>query len=177
MESSLIGFSRGDYSSKTFQAINPADSEKLPTHYAHASEDEVEQACLLATNAALILSSLSGKEKSVFLETLASGIDEIGDQIVEIMTKRPVCQNQGYEQKRVEPAGSCVCLQSWWQKGTGWMPALIGRNLRDNPCPSLICDQCSAQSDQSQYFVQVIFLWLFQLLEEILLLHLQQAVR
>ena len=53
MESSLIGFSRGDYSSKTFQAINPADSEKLPTHYAHASEDEVEQACLLAANAAL----------------------------------------------------------------------------------------------------------------------------
>ena len=87
MESSLIGFSRGDYSSKTFQAINPADSEKLPTHYAHASDDEVEQACQLAANAALSLSSLSGKEKSVFLEALASGIDEIVDEIVEIMTK------------------------------------------------------------------------------------------
>ena len=87
MESSLIGFSRGDYSSKTFQAINPADSEKLPTHYAHASDDEVDQACQLAANAALSLSSLSGKEKSVFLEALASGIDEIVDEIVEIMTK------------------------------------------------------------------------------------------
>ena len=108
----------------------------------------------------------SGKEKSVFLEALASGIDEIVDEIVEIMTKGPVCLNQGYEQKQVEPAGSCECLQNWWEKGTGWMPALIGHSLRDNRCLSLTCDPCSAQSDQSQYFVQVISPWLFRLRRE-----------
>ena len=48
MESSFIGYSRGDYSSKTFQAVNPATGEKLPTHFAYASDEEVSLACELA---------------------------------------------------------------------------------------------------------------------------------
>ena len=86
MESSFIGYSRGDYSTKTFQAVNPATGEKLPDHYAFASEDEVNLACSLAEQASLQLAELGGKAKAEFLNTLADGLEEAVDSLVEIMT-------------------------------------------------------------------------------------------
>ena len=86
MESSFIGYSRGDYSTKTFQAVNPATGEKLPDHYAFASEEEVNIACSLAAQASLQLAELSGKAKAEFLYTLADGLEGAVDDVVNIMT-------------------------------------------------------------------------------------------
>ena len=86
MESSLIGYSRGDASAKTFQATNPANGEELPTNYAMASEEEVMDACRLANQASIPLSQISGAEKAVFLRTLADGIAAIVENLVPVMT-------------------------------------------------------------------------------------------
>ena len=85
MESSIIGYSRGDLSAKTFQAFNPRTGKNLSANYAHASEDDVSRACDLAKNSALELAQLDGKSKGIFLRTLASGIEEIIDDLVVTM--------------------------------------------------------------------------------------------
>ena len=85
MESSIIGYSRGDYSAKTFQAVNPANGEKLSAHYAFASSSDVDKACEIAADAAMEMAGFDGKKKAVFLRCLADGIDEITDLLVEIM--------------------------------------------------------------------------------------------
>jgi acyl-CoA reductase-like NAD-dependent aldehyde dehydrogenase len=70
MESSLIGYSRGDASAKTFQATNPANGEELPTNYAMASEEEVMDACRLANQASIPLSQIVVLRKLYFYEPL-----------------------------------------------------------------------------------------------------------
>ena len=63
MESSIIGYSRGDYSAKTFQAVNPANGEKLmPTMH-------LQQILMLprlremAADAAMQMAVLMGRRK------------------------------------------------------------------------------------------------------------------
>ena len=67
MESSIIGFSRGDASAKTFKAVNPANNASIDVNYAMASEEEVEEACRLAGEAYLRDGSVwENKEKLSF---------------------------------------------------------------------------------------------------------------
>ncbi len=86
MESSIIGFSRGDASAKTFKAFNPANNASIDVNYAMASEDEVNDACLLASNAAFEMAQFSGNKKAEFLNALADGIDGIVEDLVSVMT-------------------------------------------------------------------------------------------
>ena len=67
IESSLIGYSRGELGNETFQATNPATGENLITEYCSASEDEVGRACELAKLASLSMAALSGGDKAKFL--------------------------------------------------------------------------------------------------------------
>ena len=126
MESSLIGYTIGDYSSKSFQAVNPANGEKLPSHYAFASDEDVNLACKLADQASLKLAALSGQEKAKFLKTLANGIEEIVDDLVGVMT-----QETGLPELRVrgETGRTCAQLRMFAQlvEDGNWVDARIDR--------------------------------------------------
>lgn len=86
MESSLLGYSRGDASAKTFQAVNPENGQTLPLNYAMASEEEVEEACRLADQAAPITAQFKGPRKAEFLRALADGIEEVVGDLVPMMS-------------------------------------------------------------------------------------------
>jgi NADP-dependent aldehyde dehydrogenase len=86
MESSIIGFSRGDASAKTFKAVNPLNNLSIDVNYAMASEEEVDEACRLASVASLEMAQFSGSKKAEFLRELADGIDGIVEELVPVMT-------------------------------------------------------------------------------------------
>ncbi len=85
MESSIIGFSRGDASAKTFKAVNPANNASIDVNYAMASEEDVEEACRLAGEAALEMAQFGRTKKAEFLNALADGIDGIVEELVPVM--------------------------------------------------------------------------------------------
>ena len=135
MESSFIGYSRGDYSSKTFQAVNPATGEKLPTHYAYASDEEVSLACELAKNASLQLSELSGKAKADFLMTLAESLDSIVDALVETMTNETGLPEARVRGETARTSGQLRMFAKLVEEGS-WVDARIDRAQPDRePLP------------------------------------------
>ena len=131
----FIGYSRGDYSSKTFQAVNPSTGEKLPTHYAYASDEEVSLACELAKNASLHLSELSGKAKADFLMTLAESLDSIVDALVETMTNETGLPEARVRGETARTSGQLRMFAKLVEEGS-WVDARIDRAQPDRePLP------------------------------------------
>jgi NADP-dependent aldehyde dehydrogenase len=79
---SFIGWASGAEGGKKFTAINPATNSALEPAYASAQPEEVDRAALLAAQAFNTYSRFSGKEKAVFLRTIAKGIEGITDALV-----------------------------------------------------------------------------------------------
>ncbi|MFC3392029.1 aldehyde dehydrogenase family protein, partial [Aidingimonas halophila] len=69
--------------SKPINAINPATGETLEPTYAGGSKAEVDKACELAEAAYGIYRETSLDDRATFLETIASEIEAIGDQLTE----------------------------------------------------------------------------------------------
>ncbi|WP_236645479.1 aldehyde dehydrogenase (NADP(+)), partial [Aidingimonas lacisalsi] len=64
-------------------AINPATGETLEPTYVGGSKADVERACELAEAAYATYRETSLEDRAVFLETIASEIEAIGDQLTE----------------------------------------------------------------------------------------------
>lgn len=86
MQSSLIGFSRGEMTNECFHAVNPKNGQALPDLYVKASLDDVEKACRLAKKASLELGQLDGKRKSSFLIELAQQVESLEEEVVLTMS-------------------------------------------------------------------------------------------
>ena len=99
IESSLIGFSRGEQGGSSFHAVNPANGESLTVEYVGCSENEVSRACDLAHSAQLVMASLSGSKKAIFLKAVAERIDSSVEELVEMMTQKLVFLKLGFGQK------------------------------------------------------------------------------
>lgn len=72
---SFLGFSRGQSTAKTFQAVNPATGLALEPKFHVATPAEVDLACDLAAQATPQLAALSGQQKAAFLRDIASRIE------------------------------------------------------------------------------------------------------
>lgn len=79
----LIGQHVTTGSQADIYAINPATGEKFPPNYPGASRAEVEQACQLAASAFAQYRETSLEERALFLETIASEIEAIGETLIE----------------------------------------------------------------------------------------------
>ncbi|MEM9078054.1 MAG: aldehyde dehydrogenase (NADP(+)) [Bacteroidota bacterium] len=68
---------------KTFiQSVNPVTQEQLPEKFVVATPEEVDKACSSAYKAHKIYRNKSGKEKAVFLRTIAEEIEKLGEVLV-----------------------------------------------------------------------------------------------
>ena len=135
MESSIIGYSRGDASAQTFQAVNPASGTEIEVNYAMASEDEVEDACQLASQAALSISQFSGKRKAEFLATLADSIDGIVEDLVTTMTAETGLPEPRVRAETGRTTGQLRLFAKLVQNGD-WVDARIDRAQPDRqPLP------------------------------------------
>lgn len=79
----FIGFSTSGDGTDTLQAYNPETNEQLPETFSIASEEEVDQALEKAQAAFLEYRHVSGEKKANFLESIAEGIMDLGDELVE----------------------------------------------------------------------------------------------
>ncbi|GGY00791.1 2,5-dioxovalerate dehydrogenase [Litchfieldella qijiaojingensis] len=65
------------------QATDPATGKPLTPVYPGGGETEVDQACALAEDAFATYRETSLEERAVFLETIASEIEDLGDDLIE----------------------------------------------------------------------------------------------
>src|ERR1700735_900085 len=79
---SSFGFGDPSASNALFYGVNPVTGERLePAHLSAAAED-VERAAKLAEMASESYRNLSGQERSVFLRTIADGLQRVSDPLV-----------------------------------------------------------------------------------------------
>lgn len=79
----IIGNSLSNTGNVTFQATNPANSEKLETLFFEATESEINQAVELANTAFPQYRKLSKDERATFLERIADEILALGDELIQ----------------------------------------------------------------------------------------------
>ena len=70
----------------TYSTFNPRLNLKNPWTFYEASEEELEQAVQMAANAFEVYRDVPGKQKAMFLRTIADQIEELGDELIETYT-------------------------------------------------------------------------------------------
>ncbi|WP_341217566.1 aldehyde dehydrogenase (NADP(+)) [Neptunomonas phycophila] len=103
---SLIGQSDIQLDGKPVYAVNPATGETLEPAYHCGGIDEVNRACDLADKAKQVFRVTSLEERAVFLETIASEIEALGDVLVQ-----RCMQETGLPQARIEGERGRTCGQ------------------------------------------------------------------
>lgn len=81
-----------------FTAINPETGQSLSPEYVSASQDDIEQATLLAEQAFPVYAKLSGAKKAALLRAIAEGLEAVRDPLVErahMETALPVPRLEG----------------------------------------------------------------------------------
>ncbi len=79
----IIGNTLSNVGGKTFQATNPATSEKLATAFYEATEAEINQAAELATAAFPQYRACSKEGRAAFLDRIAEEILALGDELIQ----------------------------------------------------------------------------------------------
>jgi 2,5-dioxopentanoate dehydrogenase len=79
----LIGATSVSGRGATFRAINPATGREIEPAFGRGSKEDVERACALAWEAFHSYRETAHEQRARFLETSASNILEIGDELVE----------------------------------------------------------------------------------------------
>jgi len=99
---------------KTYKTFNPQLNIENETVFYEASEQEIEQAVALATNAFKIYRTCSGENKATFLNAIADEILALDDELIQMY-----CSESGLPEGRVkgvqkgneeEPSDSYACL-------------------------------------------------------------------
>ncbi|HVU53908.1 MAG TPA: aldehyde dehydrogenase (NADP(+)) [Puia sp.] len=122
----FIGFRNSAAGDKTFQAFSTAKNDHLPEKFVIATENELQSAIALATQAFTEYSALSYFQRAEFLEAIAKEIMALGDSLIERCAWEsglPVARITG-ERKR-----TCDQLQLFATllKEGWWMDARIDR--------------------------------------------------
>lgn len=71
---------------KTYTTFNPQTNTENITVFTEATSDEINEAVKLASDAFETYSKKSGKEKAVFLRTIAEEIENLGEKLIETYT-------------------------------------------------------------------------------------------
>lgn len=103
---SIIGNSLGDEQGLPFRGVNPQTGESLEPAFYPASQPEVEEAVRLAAAAFESFRQLTGRERGLFLRTIASRIESMGD----LLTNRAVAET-GLPVARIQGETGRTCGQ------------------------------------------------------------------
>jgi alpha-ketoglutaric semialdehyde dehydrogenase len=133
----LIGVSSSAEGESTFQALNPATGEKLPTQYYKATKAELESAAQKAQSAFKIYRKKSGIEKALFLDKIAEEIENIGDDLVQIATAETGLPAGRIQGERGRTTGQLRLFAQLLRDGS-WVNARIETAIPDRqPLPKV----------------------------------------
>lgn len=121
---SLIGFHEGTGSGDPLYAWDPTTGKQLQPGFIPATDEEIQRAVQVSADAFKSYSRTSGRERAVFLRTIAAKIESITNEIVERAaqeTALPVARLQG------ETARTCQQLRLFAQVAEegSWVSARI----------------------------------------------------
>lgn len=132
---SLIGASRGSASSDTFTAFDPGTGKAVGPLFSSASNDEVERAVRLASEASESFRNLTVEKKSALLGAIAKNLESIRTEIVEraaLETGLPVGR---FETELGRTCGQLRMFAHLVEEGS-WVDARISRAIPDRqPVP------------------------------------------
>ena len=135
IQTSLIGFSRGDSSGDVFYAKNSVTGEDLPVGYAAASDEETDRAVERAGEAAGFLAKLSGASKANFLRKVADNVDAIVETLVSIVTAETGLPEPRVRGETGRTSGQLRLFADLVEQG-GWVDARIDHAMPDRePIP------------------------------------------
>ena len=126
----LIGFTESSEGTVGIQAINPASGEPIGPLFFKATASELDLAIHKANSAFAIYRKKSGAEKALFLETIASEIEGLGDSLIDRYTAEsglPAGRAQG---ERGRTIGQLRLFAQLLKEGS-WVNAIIDTALRD----------------------------------------------
>ncbi len=135
----FLGAERSAAGSQTFQGVNPATGEALPTVFHEATPDEVNRAVGKAAAAFSIFRKKSGVERAAFLEKIAEEILALGDELLQtahLETALPLPRLTG---ERGRTVGQLRLFADLLREGS-WVDARLDTALPDRqpqPRPDL----------------------------------------
>lgn len=123
------------HGSKLFHAIDPATGAVLEPGFASAEPRDVEQACLLAEEASGRFAMLPPEERARFLEAIADGIVEIGDDLILRAMLETGLSRARLEGERARTIGQLRLFAQVVRQGD-WLDATIDSAMPDRqPLP------------------------------------------
>ncbi|WP_426671067.1 aldehyde dehydrogenase (NADP(+)) [Mucilaginibacter sp. McL0603] len=126
----LIGYQYKEARGNGFRAIDPSTGNQLPGDFYTADSADVDSALNLAEKAAAIYRYVDKKTKAAFLRSIAEGITNIGDELVEramAETGLPQARLQG---ERGRTTGQLNMFADLVEEGS-WVEAVIDNALPD----------------------------------------------
>lgn len=94
---SYVGHQLSSLGTKTYRTFNTELNKENNIIFTEANEEEINKAAFLATKAFKTFKNITGKQKSLFLNTIAEGILNLGDLLIEIY-----CSETGLSEKRAK---------------------------------------------------------------------------
>ncbi|MEN2401246.1 aldehyde dehydrogenase (NADP(+)) [Flavobacterium sp. MC2016-06] len=122
---------------KTFKTFNPQLNIDNPWQFTEASIEEIKAATALASKAFLSFQKCTGKEKALFLRTIADEIAALGDSLLDVY-----CQESGLPRGRAEgergrTIGQLKAFADLVEEGS-WVDAAIDTAIPDRvPLPKI----------------------------------------
>lgn len=133
----IIGMNLSADSESTFQGFNPTTGENLPTHFHKATKEELEQAAAKAKTAFQVYRKKSGLDKALFLEAIATEIENIGDDLVQIATAETGLPAGRIQGERGRTTGQLRLFAQLLREGS-WVNARIETAIPDRqPLPKV----------------------------------------
>ena len=126
----FIGNQQSAKGSSTFYAYDPSDGSKMEPAFIEATENEINDAILLAEGAFSEYRKKSGKEKAVFLNAIADEILALGDELI-----KRCCAESGLPEGRIigergRTMGQLKLFASLLEEGS-WVDARIETAIPD----------------------------------------------
>ena len=132
-----IGFRRSANGNKTFTTFNPLLNIENEWTIIEANEDEVNQAAQLATKAYKEYSKKSGVEKAKFLRAIATQIEALGDDLLNVYTAESGLPKGRAMGERGRTLGQLRAFASHIEEGN-WVDATIDTAQPDRqPIPKV----------------------------------------
>lgn len=123
--------------SKTFKTFNPLLNIENPWNITEASNDEVNQAAELASEAFKTYSKISGIKKATFLREIANEIEALGDELLQVYSSESGLPNGRAMGERGRTLGQLRAFANHIEEGN-WVEASIDTAQPDRqPIPKV----------------------------------------
>ncbi|MCE7796329.1 aldehyde dehydrogenase (NADP(+)) [Sphingobium sufflavum] len=129
----LIGAEQRQRPAK-FTGHNAATGAALPNSYSNADVQDVADACALAADAAPALAALSPNDRAAFLESIATHIEEIGEELIATALAETGLPRPRLEGERGRTTGQLRLFASEVRAGY-WLDVTIDPALPDRTPP------------------------------------------